>query len=335
MARSYRSRRTCLTVPGSSARFLRKAQQLPVDEVILDLEDSVAPAAKAAARAAVASALLTGNWGSKVRAVRVNDASTGLVYRDVIETVEQAGAHLDTIVLPKVSSADHVRWLDLLLGQIERTAGYPQGRIGIEAQIEDASGLAEVERIAAASARLEVLAFGPADFMASLGMRSLEIGAPPLGYPGDAFHYPRLRMLVAARAQGLQAVDGPVAAIGDLDALRRSTAGAAALGFDGKWVVHPDQVDLVNAEFSPSQADYDQAELILAAHEYYATVHRRGAALLAGAMIDEASRKLALVTAARGRAAGLRPTRLFQPPDQPHDQIRDQPDDRPPGQPGA
>jgi citrate lyase subunit beta/citryl-CoA lyase len=317
MARSYRSRRSCLAVPGSSARFLRKAPTLAVDEVILDLEDSVAPAAKAAARAAVASALLTGNWGGKVRAVRVNDATTGWAYRDVIEVVEQAGAHLDAIVLPKVSSGDHVRWLDLLLGQVERAAGYAEGRIGIEAQIEDASGLAEVDRIAAASPRLEALAFGPADFMASLGMRSLEIGAQPRGYEGDAFHYPRLRLLVAARANGLQAIDGPVAAIADLDALRRSAASAAALGFDGKWVVHPDQVGVVNTEFSPSQADYDQAELILGAHEYYATVHRRGAARLAGAMIDEASRKLALVTAARGRAAGLLPTAQFQPPGEP------------------
>jgi citrate lyase subunit beta / citryl-CoA lyase len=327
MARSYRSRRTCLAVPGSSARFLRKAQQLAVDEVTLDLEDSVAPEAKAAARAAVASALLTGNWGRKVRAVRVNDASTGWAYRDVIETVEQAGAHLDTIVLPKAGSADHVRWLDLLLGQIERAAGYPEGRIGIEAQIEDAAGLAEVERIAAASPRLEALAFGPADLAASLGMRTLEIGVSPPGYVGDAFHYPRLRMLVAARAHGLQAIDGPLAAIGDLDALRRSAASAAALGFDGKWVVHPDQVDAVNAAFSPSQADYDQAELILAAHEYYTTVHRRGAARLGGTMIDEASRKLALVTAVRGRAAGLRPTKLFQPPGKPHDE----PPAEPPG----
>jgi citrate lyase subunit beta / citryl-CoA lyase len=313
--RTYRSRRSCLTVPGSSARFLRKAQELAVDEVILDLEDSVAPAAKAAARAAVASALLTGAWGGKVRAVRVNDATTGWAYRDVIDAVEQAGAHLDAIVLPKVSSADHVHWLDLLLGQLERAAGYAEGRIGIEAQIEDAGGLAEVERIAAASPRLEALAFGPADFMASVGMRSLEIGAAPSGYLGtDAFHYPRLRILVAARAQGLQAIDGPVAAIADLAALRRSAAGAAALGFDGKWVVHPDQVKPVNAAFSPSQADYDQAELVLAAYEYHATAHRRGAALLGGVMIDEAARKLALVTAARGRAAGLRPTKEFRPP---------------------
>ena len=315
MVRAYRSRRTCLAVPGSSPRFLRKAQQLAADEVFLDLEDAVAPAAKAAARAAVASALQTGDWGGKLRAVRVNDATTGWAYQDVIEVVQRAGEHLDVIVLPKVSSADHIRWLDLLLGQVEQATGGIAGRIGIEAQIEDASGLADVERIAAASPRLEALVFGPADFMASLGMRSLEIGAQPRGYAGgDAFHYPHLRILVAARAHGLQAIDGPFAAIGDLDGLRRSAASVAALGFDGKWVLHPDQVEPVNAEFSPSQADYDRAELILAAYEHYTTVEHRGAAMLDGEMIDEASRKLALVAAARGRAAGLTTTRRFQPP---------------------
>ena len=315
MVRAYRSRRTCLAVPGSSPRFLRKAQQLAADEVFLDLEDAVAPAAKAAARAAVASALQTGDWGGKLRAVRVNDATTGWAYQDVIEVVQRAGEHLDVIVLPKVSSADHIRWLDLLLSQVEQATGGTAGRIGIEAQIEDASGLADVERIAAASPRLEALVFGPADFMASLGMRSLEIGAQPRGYAGgDAFHYPHLRILVAARAHGLQAIDGPFAAIGDLDGLRRSAASVAALGFDGKWVLHPDQVEPVNAEFSPSQADYDRAELILAAYEHYTTVEHRGAAMLDGEMIDEASRKLALVAVARGRAAGLTTTRRFQPP---------------------
>jgi citrate lyase subunit beta/citryl-CoA lyase len=311
--RASRSRRTCLAVPGSSPRFLAKAQELAVDEVFLDLEDAVAPAQKPAARAAVAAALRSGDWGSKIRAVRINDATTGWAYRDVIDIAEQAGEFLDVVVLPKVTGPEHVSWLDMLLGQVERAMGYPAGRIGIEAQIEDASGLAEVDRIAAASPRLEALVFGPADFMASLGMRSLEIGAQPAGYlGGDAFHYPHLRILVAARARGLQAVDGPYAAIHDGDGLRRSAASVAALGYDGKWVLHPGQVDIVNAEFSPAQAEYDRAELILEAYEHY-TVQGRGAAMLDGEMIDEASRKLALVAAARGRAADLRRTQVFRP----------------------
>jgi citrate lyase subunit beta/citryl-CoA lyase len=291
-----------------------KAQELAVDEVFLDLEDAVAPGQKADARAAVAAALRSGDWGAKVRAVRVNDVTTGWAYRDVIDVVEQAGEFLDVIVLPKVTGPEHICWLDMLLSQLEQAMGYPAGRIGIEAQIEDARGLAEVDRIAAASPRLEALVFGPADFMASLGMRSLEIGAQPAGYlGGDAFHYPHLRILVAARARGLQAVDGPYAAIHDGEGLRRNAASVAALGYDGKWVLHPGQVEIVNAEFSPAQADYDRAELILEAYEHYTTVQGRGAAMLDGEMIDEASRKLAMVAAARGRAAGLRRTLEFRP----------------------
>jgi citrate lyase subunit beta/citryl-CoA lyase len=209
-------------------------------------------------------------------------------------------------VLPKVSSAAHVVWLDLLLGQIEQAAGLTPGRIAIEAQIEDAAGLAAVDAIATSAGRLAVLVFGPADFMASLGMRSLRIGAQPAGYAGgDAFHYPHLRILVAARAAGLQAIDGPFAAIGDLEGLSAAAVSVASLGFDGKWVVHPSQIEVVNTAFAPDQASYDRAEQIIDAYAKAAEDHRRGAVMLDGEMIDEASRKLALVAAARGRAAGL------------------------------
>jgi citrate lyase subunit beta / citryl-CoA lyase len=315
MNRSNQSRRSCLSVPGSSPRFLAKAQGLAADQVLLDLEDAVAPDAKPQARAHVVAALTAGDWSGKVTSVRVNGATTRWAYRDVIDVAEQAGPHLDTIILPKVTGPDQVAWLDLLLGQLEQQAGLPEGRIGIEAQIEDARGLTAVEQIAASSPRLEALVFGPADFMASLGMRSLEIGAQPRDYAGgDAFHYPHLRMLVAARAHGLQAIDGPHAAVGDPDGLRRSAASVAALGYDGKWVIHPGQIEIVNAAFSPDQVSYDRAELILDAYEYYTTVERRGAVRLDGEMIDEATRKLALVAAARGRAAGLARTSRFEPP---------------------
>lgn len=306
MSREYRPRRSCLTVPGSSERFLAKAAALPADEVILDLEDSVTPGAKESARSRVAAAATGGDWTGRVLAVRVNDAATGWAYRDVIEVTERAGTRLDTIVLPKVSGPAQVAWLDTLLTQIERAIGLPEGKIGIEAQIEDAAGLSLADRIAAASPRLESLIFGPADFMASVGMRSLSIGAPPAGYPSDAFHYALLRILIAARANGLAAIDGPFAAIGDREGLERSAVSAAALGFDGKWVVHPDQVTPVNSAFAPSQQEYERAERILAAYARATDVDQRGAVLLGGEMIDEASRKLALVTVTRGRAAGLR-----------------------------
>jgi citrate lyase subunit beta/citryl-CoA lyase len=301
-------------VPGSSQRFLDKARGLNADHVLLDLEDSVAAGAKDDARARVAAALNAGGWGGKVTTVRVNAATTAWAYRDVIDVVEQSGRHLDALVLPKVTGPDQVAWLDLLLGQVEQAAGLEPGQIGIEAQIEDARGLAAADAIAGSSARLETLIFGPADFMASLGMRSLRIGVPPPAYPGDAFHYPLLRILVAARSQGLQAIDGPYAVVGDDEGLRRAAAAAAALGYDGKWVIHPGQIDIVNAAFSPDQASYDRAELILEAYQYYTSVQARGAAMLDGEMIDEASRKLALVAAARGRAAGLTRTTRFTPP---------------------
>jgi citrate lyase subunit beta / citryl-CoA lyase len=302
-------------VPGSNPRFLAKARDLAVDEVFIDLEDAVAPAEKVLSRSAAVQALRDGGWGTKIRAVRVNDVRTGWAYRDVVDVVEHAGEWLDSVVLPKVTSPLDVGWLDLMLGQIEQATGLERGRISIEAQIEDAAGLANVDAIAAASPRLEALVFGPADFMASMGMRSLTVGAPPAGYAGgDAFRYAHMRILVAARANGLQAIDGPFAAIRDIDGLTASAASAAAIGFDGKWVLHPGQVDVVNAEFSPSQADYDRAELIIEAYEYYTTVQRRGAAMLDGEMIDEASRKLAQVAAASGRAAGLARTKRFEPP---------------------
>jgi len=303
-------------VPASSARFIAKARELDVDEVFLDLEDAVAPGEKEQGRAAAAAALREGGWGGRIRAVRINDVTTRWAYRDVTEVVEQAGQWLDSIMLPKVTSPLDVSWLDILLGQLEQATGLAPGAIAIEAQIEDAAGLAAVDAIAAASPRLEALIFGPADFMASMGMRSLTVGAQPAGYAGgDAFHYAHLRILVAARAHGLQAIDGPFGAIRDLDGLAASAASTAAIGFDGKWVLHPGQVGVVNSAFSPSRADYDRAELIIEACEYYTSVRGRGAALLDGEMIDEASRKLALVTAARGRAAGLPRTRRFEPPE--------------------
>ena len=315
MSRADRARRSCLAVPGSSPRFLAKAPGLAADEVFLDLEDAVAPDAKEEARRNVVDALRSGDWTGKVRAVRINAVTTRWAYRDVIQVAEQAGQHLDVIVLPKVSGPPDVTWLDLLLSQVEQEMGYPAGQIGIEAQIEDARGLAAADAIAAASPRLEALVFGPADFMASVGMRSLEIGSQPPGYAGaDAFHYPLMRMLVAARAHGLQAIDGPYAAIHDTDGLARAATSVAALGFDGKWVLHPGQIETVNAAFSPGQAEYDQAELILEAYQHYTTVEKRGAAMLNGEMIDAASRKLAQVAAARGRAAGLVRTRRFEPP---------------------
>lgn len=300
--------------------MLAKAIGLPADEVFLDLEDAVSPLAKDEARRAVIAALQAGGFAAGVIAVRVNDVTTPWAYRDVIDVVEQAGDQLDAIILPKVSSPDHVHWCDLLLTQIESAIGLVPGRILIEVQIEDAAGLAAVDAIAAASGRIAAIAFGPADFMASINMRSLVVGEQPPGYrEGDAYHYPLSRILIAARAHGCQAIDGPYLQVRDQDGLRHVAERSAALGFDGKWVLHPDQIDVVNGIFSPDQGDYDRACLILDAYDYHTSTAggRRGAAMLGAEMIDEASRKMARVIAGKGRAAGLVRTAQFTPPPAP------------------
>ena len=313
MTRPYRVRRSCLAVPASSERFIAKAQGLPADELFLDLEDAVAPSAKAQARANAVAAL-AGDWGGKLVAVRVNDATTGWAHRDVIDLLSAGGgaasgaaaAAPDVIVLPKVTSPEHVVWLDLLLGQAEQEAGLPVGQTGIEAQIEDASGLAAVNAIAAASPRLEALVFGPADFMASVGIRSLDVGGQPAGYAGgDVYHYALMRILIAARARGLQAIDGPYLKVRDTDGFRRSAVSAAALGYDGKWVLHPSQIDAANEVFAPAAADFAQASRIIEAYDRATSVEARGAVMLGDEMIDEASHKMAQVIVARGRAAGF------------------------------
>jgi citrate lyase subunit beta / citryl-CoA lyase len=299
MERAYRVRRSCLAVPASSERFIEKARGLPADEVFLDLEDSVAPSAKAQARANAAAAA-RGDWGGRLVAVRVNDAATQWAHRDVLDVV--SGGRVDAIILPKVTSPDHIAWLDLLLGQVEQEAGLTAGRTAIEAQIEDARGLAAVDAIAAASPRLEALVFGPADFMASVGIRSLDVGGQPEGYVGgDAYHYALMRILIAARARGLQAIDGPYLRVRDVDGLRRSAASTTALGFDGKWALHPSQVEAINQAFAPSEADYSRAVRIIEAYAHATTAQARGAVMLGDEMIDEASRKMAEVIVARGK----------------------------------
>lgn len=317
-ARPLRSRRSNLAVPGSSMKMLDKARGLAADQIFMDIEDAVAPLAKPDARKNIVAALNEGGYEGKVRSVRVNDWTTPWTYQDVIEVVEGAGANLDCIMLPKVQNAEQVQALDLLLTQIEKTNGLEVGRIGIEAQIENAIGLINVDAIAQASPRVETIIFGPADFMASINMKSLVVGEQPPGYDvGDAYHYILMRILMAARAFDKQAIDGPYLQIKDVDGFRRVAGRAAALGFDGKWVLHPGQLDAANEVFSPSQEDYDHAELILDAYAWYTSAEggARGAAMLGDEMIDEASRKMAIAMAAKGRAAGLARTQTFTPPE--------------------
>ncbi|OBI80173.1 citrate (pro-3S)-lyase [Mycobacterium sp. E740] len=287
--------------------MIEKAKSLAADEVFLDLEDAVAPDAKAAARTRVAAALAGPGWAGQLRGVRVNDWTTPWTHADLIEVVSTAGAALDIVVLPKVTDATHIHALDLLLTQLETMHGLPAGRIGIEAQIENAQGLTNIDAIAVAP-RLQALVLGPADMAASLNMRTLEVGEQPEGYDvGDAHHHVLMRILVAARAHGVLAIDGPYLKVRDVDGFRRVAGRSAALGYDGKWVLHPDQIAAGNEVFSPRQKDYDHAELILEAYEWHTSGAggARGAVMLGDEMIDEASRKMALVIAGKGRAAGM------------------------------
>lgn len=306
--RPARVRRTVLAVPGSSDRFIAKARELPVDALFLDLEDAVAPAVKEESRQRIVGALTSGEgFAAPTVTVRVNDWSSPWTHRDVSEVVLGAGRHIDCLVLPKVTSAAHVVALDLLLAQVEQEAGLPVGDIGLEAQIEDAVGLIHVNEIAAASDRLESLVFGPGDFMASLGMGGLNVGAQPAGYPADAFHHVLVSILVAARAHGLQAIDGPFVAIRDVVGFEASAALSAALGYDGKWVLHPAQVEAGNAAYSPRVGDYERARRIMDAYARATSSAggARGAIVVDDEMVDEAGVKLAAAILARGGAAGM------------------------------
>ena len=318
MVDQQRPRRSCLAVPGSSQKMIDKARTLPADQVFLDLEDACAPLAKPDARKTIVASLNEGGWGNKARVVRINDWTTEWTYRDVTEVVEGAGANLDCIMLPKVQTAEQVVALDFLITQIEKTMGYEVGKIGIEAQIEKALGLNNVNAIATASPRVETIIFGPADFMASINMKSLVVGEQPPGYDvGDAYHYILMRILMAARAHDKQAIDGPYLQIRDVEGYKRVAGRSAALGFDGKWVLHPGQIDAANEVFSPKQDDYDHAENILDAYEFYTSEAggKRGAVMLGDEMIDEASRKMALVISGKGRAAGMSRANVWTPPE--------------------
>src|SRR3954451_16622857 len=298
-----RSRRTCHAVPGSSERFIAKAVGLDADEVFLDLEDAVAPNEKDSARERVIEALRTLDFGSKTVAVRVNGTDTPHYYRDLIAVVEAVGDRIDAIMLPKVRTPGDVEMTAKLLTQIELARGFEVGRIGIEAQIEDATGLLACEAIAAASERMETLIFGPGDYSAAIGIPITTIGSAPAGYPGDHLNYVYSRLVVAARAAGIDAIDGPYARVGDDEGLRERSELARVLGLDGKWTIHPAQIDIVNRVFSPGREHWERAEDMLAA---YKQAHRNGngATVFDGEMIDEANRKMAERVALAGRAAG-------------------------------
>src|SRR5438046_2354366 len=298
-------RRSCLSVPASSEKMLAKAPGLPADMVFMDLEGSVAPLAKASARAKAVDAVKNQGWGDKILCVRVNSWDTEWTTYDVIEVVGNAGERLEEVMLPKVQSAAEVVALDLLLSQVEANAGLPPRHIGIEAQIETARGLINCEEICAASPRVETIILGPVDMSASMEMPSLAGGLQIPEYPGDYFHYVFVKILMAGRANGLQVIDGPYVRVRDNEGFRNFCKRTEILGYDGKWALHPDQVTILNEVFSPNQEQFDRAWDILDAYRLATEGERKGAVMFGDEMIDEASRKVAVKVVARGERAGL------------------------------
>jgi len=278
---------------------------VPADMTFLDLEDSVAPLEKIAARSKVVDAVKNLAWDERVLCVRINAWDTEWTYGDVIEVVGNAGERLDEVMLPKVQSAAEVIALDLLLSQVERNSGLPVGHIGIEAQIETTRGLINVEEICAASPRLETIIFGPADFAASMEMPVLTGGVQIPEYPGDHFNYVFSKILMAGRANGLQVIDGPYLYVRNLDGLREFAQRTRVLGYDGKWALTPDQAAVLNEVYSPTQEQFDRAWDILDAYQKATEEDRKGAVMFGDEMIDEASRKMAIKFVTRGERAGL------------------------------
>ena len=271
--------------------MIAKAAVGAADLVFLDLEDAVAPQEKESAREPIIAGLNELDWGTKARAVRVNGPHTTWCHDDIIEIVTRAGSHLDVIIVPKVKAPRDVWFVETLLDQLEQKLRLPPGRIGIEVLIEEVEALACVEEIARCSPRLEALILGVGDLSASQGIRTGHIGDSGQRYPGDMWHYARNRMIVAARAAGLDAIDGPYANFRNDDGYRREAGWAATLGAVGKWAIHPSQIPLANEIFAPTEAEVTQAREAVAAVEA-AEAAGEGAASLGGIMIDAATARI-------------------------------------------
>lgn len=291
--RKARLQRSELAVPGSNATMIEKSVKSAADYVFLDIEDAVAPPDKEQARKNIIQALNDIDWkgAGKTVSVRINGLDTHYMYRDVVDVMEQAGSKLDTILVPKVGVPADLYTVEALCSQIETAKGY-KNKVGLEALIETALGMANVEAIAAYGGRLEALHFGVADYAASNRARTVVIGGLNPDYPGDQWHFALSRMTVACRAYGLRAIDGPFGDFSDPDGYKAGARRAAALGIEGKWAIHPSQIELANEVFSPPPKEVERAERIIVALKE-AEEQGKGAAALDGKMIDAASERMA------------------------------------------
>ena len=288
-----RLQRSELAVPGSSPEMFQKALNSKADYIFLDLEDAVSPMDKVTARNNVIKALKEINWKEKGKtvSVRINSPDTHYMYRDLIDIVEEVGENLDTILLPKAGTASDVYMIDCLLTQIE-TNKKLKNKIGIECLIETALGMSNIKEIAKSSERLEALHFGVADYAASLRARTVVIGGLNPDYPGDQWHHGLSQLVMTCRAYGLRAIDGPFGDFNDPDAYVEAAKRGAAIGIEGKWAIHPSQIELANKVFSPPPSEVTKAKRILEELDKAAKAGK-GAAQLDGRMIDAASARMA------------------------------------------
>ncbi|WP_117594389.1 HpcH/HpaI aldolase/citrate lyase family protein [Haloprofundus halophilus] len=296
-------RRSQLATPGSDPKMIERAPDSGADEAFLDLEDSVAPNEKIDSRRNVVEGLVDYDWSETRPCFRMNGVDTQWWYDDVIEVVGEAGEYLDSIMVPMVHDPATVRTVENLLAQVEANNGLPVGEIGLQTQIESAEGMNNAPEIAAASERIESLVFGPGDYTASVGAAGLTIGSGE-NYPGHYWHYQLARLAHAAKAQGLQLIDGPFADIEDTEGFRDSCRHASLLGCDGKWAIHPSQIEPANEVFAPDTEEAEKARRIVDAYET-ATSEGRGAVSVDGEMVDEATNKMAKNVVARAEQAGV------------------------------
>jgi citrate lyase subunit beta / citryl-CoA lyase len=304
---SSRLRRSELSTPGHSPKMIAKAAASEADLVFLDLEDSVVASEKVAARRNIIDGLNGLDWGKKTRACRINPVSTEWCHGDLIEIVTEAGRNLDVVIIPKVLAPRDVWFVDDLLTQLEMRHGLEVGRIGLEVLIEETQALARVDEIASCSTRLEALILGVGDLSASQGIRLGHIGAAAegkYGYPGDVWHYARNRMIVAARTNGLDAVDGPYGAISSPEGYEREASWAATLGAVGKWAIHPSQIGIANKVFAPTSTEIEHATAAVRAVQE-AEEAGLGAASFQGMMIDAATARIFDAVLVRARQCGV------------------------------
>ena len=287
--------RSVLSVPGHIVKMHSKSLSTSADVVMLDLEDSVPVEAKQQARNIIIESIRSLDWSSKLLSVRINSVDTPFAYQDVIQIIEACGEKIDSIVLPKVNHPGDVHFLCRLLDGIELYRGL-QKRIQIEVSIETAMGLEAISQIAIASPRIKSLVFGIADYTASVGARLVSLSGHGEHeeniYPGHRWHYPLSKMIMVAKAHGLLAIDAPYGNFQDSTGLRKAAAMTCAIGCDGKWAIHPSQIDTIHEVYTPSREDIERAALILnAAHS--AELSGVGAIAVDGRMVDQATIRLA------------------------------------------